>query len=369
VTAPAPYSLVAELTHRCPLGCVYCSNPLDLAPAAGELGTGAWLRVLREAEALGVVQVHFSGGEPLVRPDLDDLVAAAADLGVYTNLITSGVGMDRDRARTLAERGLRSVQLSLQAARRGLADRIAGYRAHEQKRRAAAAVVEAGLPLSTNVVLHRLNIDELGEIVELCAAWGCERLELANTQLYGWALLNRERLLPSRPQLARAESVLARKREELRGRMELIWVVPDYYERLPKPCMGGWGAIGLTVAPDGTVLPCPTARGLGGLRFERAGERELAWIWNESDAFNRFRGTGWMPPPCRTCDRRLVDFGGCRCQAFALTGDAGRTDPVCHLSPDRKLIDAALAGADREAAAPATPLTYRGRGRPSQAPR
>ncbi|TMC08227.1 MAG: pyrroloquinoline quinone biosynthesis protein PqqE, partial [Chloroflexi bacterium] len=362
-------SLVAELTHRCPLGCVYCSNPLDLTPAAAELGTGAWLRVLREAEALGVVQVHFSGGEPLVRADLDDLVAAAADLGVYTNLITSGVGMDRDRARTLAERGLRSVQLSLQAARRGLADRIAGYRAHEEKRRAAAAVAGAGLPLSMNVVLHRLNIDDLGEIVDVCAAWGCERLELANTQFYGWALLNRERLLPSRPQLARAESVLARKRDELRGRMELIWVVPDYYERFPKPCMGGWGAIGLTVAPDGIVLPCPTARGIRGLRFERAGERELAWIWNDSDAFNRFRGTGWMPAPCRTCDRRLVDFGGCRCQAFALTGDAGRTDPVCHLSPDRELIDAALAGVDREAAAPVTPLEYRGRGRSSQVPR
>lgn len=359
MTAPAPYALLVELTHRCPLGCVYCSNPLELTPAADELDTAAWLRVLDEAVALGVVQVHLSGGEPLLRPDLEVLVAAATDLHVYTNLITSGVGLSCERARSLARRGLRSVQLSIQAAEARLADRVAGRRAHEEKRRAAEAVAAAGLPLSMNAVLHRLNLDEVEEIIDCCAAWGCGRLELANAQYYGWALRNLGRLLPSRQQVARAESVLARRREELRGRMELIWVIPDYFERFPKPCMGGWGRIGLTVAPDGTVLPCPTARAVRSLRFERAGERTLAWIWNDSDSFNRFRGTGWMPQPCRTCDRRLVDFGGCRCQAFALTGDAGRTDPVCHLSPDRALIDAVLAAANQHGGGPKARLAYR----------
>lgn len=359
MTAPAPYSLLAELTHRCPLGCVYCSNPLELTPAGQELDTAAWQRVLREASALGVVQVHLSGGEPLLRPDLEELVAVTSDLGAYSNLITSGVGLTWKRAHSLAARGLRSIQLSIQAAGPQLADRIAGRKAHEEKRSAAAAILDAGLPLSMNVVLHRLNIGQLEEIVDLCAAWGCERLELANTQFYGWGLLNRERLLPSRRQLVQAAAALARKREQMRGRMELIWVLPDYYERFPKPCMGGWGMIGLTVAPDGTVLPCPTARGIRGLRFERVSERALAGIWNDSDSFNRFRGPDWMPEPCRSCDRRLADFGGCRCQAFALTGDAGRTDPVCQWSPDRGLIDVAIARANQEAAGPLPPLTHR----------
>jgi pyrroloquinoline quinone biosynthesis protein E len=358
VSPPAPFSLLAELTHRCPLGCVYCSNPLELTRPEAELDTGGWLRVLAEAEALGIVQLHLSGGEPLARPDLERLVERAAELGLYTNLITSGVGLSGQRGRALAERGLRNVQLSIQAADARMADRIAGRRAHEEKRRAAGAVRDAGLTLSMNVVLHRLNIDSLGEIVDTCAALGCERLELANAQYYGWALLNRRYLLPTRAQVAAAQAVLAGCREALGGRVELIWVIPDYHEKLPKPCMGGWGAIGLTVAPDGSALPCPTASVIEGLRFENVRERGLDWIWNASDSFNRFRGVDWMPDPCRGCERRLVDFGGCRCQAFALTGDAGRTDPVCQWSPDRHLVEAAVARAEATAE-PAPRPVYR----------
>jgi pyrroloquinoline quinone biosynthesis protein E len=282
VEAPAPLSLVAEVTHRCPLHCVYCSNPLELKNDEEELGTEEWLRVMREAHALGVVQWHFSGGEPLVRLDLEQLVREARELELYTNLITSGVGLTAGRAKSLVTAGLDSVQLSIQAAEMWLADRVAGRKAHAEKYRAAAAVRGAGMPLSMNVVLHRLNLDQLERIIDLCQAWGAERLELANTQYYGWGLANREALLPSRAQVATAFEVFQRRRAELNGHMELIWVLPDYYEPFPKPCMGGWGRVHLTVSPDGTVLPCQAAGSIRTLRFDNVRERDLGWIWRES---------------------------------------------------------------------------------------
>ncbi len=347
---PAPFSLVAEITHRCPLHCVYCSNPMALTSSRHELRTEEWLRVLEEAHALGVVQLHFSGGEPLERPDLEQLVGRARGLGFYTNLITSGVRLDPERARALAWRGLDSVQLSLQAASPYLSDAVAGLKSFRMKQQVAETVRQAGLPLSMNVVLHRLNLDCLEEIIDLCASWGAERLELANAQYYGWALVNREKLLPTRKQLEKAEAVYQRKKQAWKGRLELIWVRPDYYEAFPKPCMGGWGRIHITISPDGTVLPCPVASTIEALHFESVRDHPLGWIWRESPAFNAFRGFEWMPQPCRSCDRRFQDFGGCRCQAFALTGDAAKTDPVCQWAPAHHLVEEAVRKANQRAA-------------------
>lgn len=344
--APAPLSLTAEITHRCPLHCVYCSNPIELYRQEQELKTEEWLRVIEEAHALGVVQIHFSGGEPLVRSDLEGLVECACKLELYSNLITSGVGLSPERARSLAAYGLDSVQLSLQAAEPHLSNWIGGRKSYAEKREAAEATREAGLPLSMNVVLHRLNLDQVEEIIEVCASWGAERLELANAQYYGWALLNRDKLLPAREQVLRARAIYERKKIALRGKVELIWVLPDYYEPFPKPCMGGWGRIHLTVGPDGTVLPCQAAGSIKTLRFETVRDRSLGWIWRDSESFNKFRGFSWMPEPCRSCDRRFQDFGGCRCQAFALTGSAERTDPVCQWAPDHDLIVEAVAKAN-----------------------
>ena len=340
---PVPFSLVAEVTHRCPLHCVYCSNPLSLR--ADELAAADWLRVLDQAHALGVVQLHLSGGEPLLRADLDAIVRRARELEFYTNLITSGIGLTLERARALAASGLDSAQLSVQAADPLLSDCIGGRKAFAEKQQAAAIIRQAGLPLSMNVVLHRLNLDQIEAIIDLCAAWGSERLELANSQYHGWALANRDRLLPTREQLARAQVVYERKKQLLQGKMELIWVLPDYYEAFPKPCMGGWGRIHLSVSPDGTVLPCQAAGSIRTLRFENVRERDLGWIWRESPSFNVFRGFDWMPEPCRSCDRRFQDFGGCRCQAFALAGEAERTDPVCQRSADHRLVELAVAHA------------------------
>ncbi|HKX29976.1 MAG TPA: pyrroloquinoline quinone biosynthesis protein PqqE [Blastocatellia bacterium] len=341
-----PLALLAEVTHRCPLHCLYCSNPVQLQGPGEELATEEWRRVFQEARALGVVQLHLSGGEPLARPDLPDLLRAAADLGLYTNLITSGVGLDHPTAQNLADRGLSSVQLSLQAATPRLSDVIGGRKSYLQKQEAAQAIREAKLPMTMNVVLHRHNLDELEEIIEICVAWGAERLELANTQYYHWALLNREQLLPSREQLDRATAVYRGKKSELQGRVELIWVLADYYEPYPKPCMGGWGRIQLTVTPNGTVLPCSAAGSIKTLEFENVRIRSLDWIWHHSPAFNRYRGVEWMSEPCRSCERRHLDFGGCRCQAFALTGDAGQTDPVCRWAPGHDLVAEATAGAN-----------------------
>jgi pyrroloquinoline quinone biosynthesis protein E len=332
-----PFGMLAELTYGCPLHCPYCSNPLNLADYREELTTAEWQRVLAEARALGVLQLHLSGGEPLQRRDLEEIVASARDLGLYTNLITSSLGLSPQRAEGLKAAGLDHVQISIQADEPVLSDRIAGTPSYESKIAAARLVKELDWPLTMNVVLHRHNIDRIGGILDLAEQLGADRIELANTQYYGWAWRNRAALLPSRAQLEEAEAVVRAARERLEGKMEIIYVIPDYYSKYPKPCMGGWGQKQLTVTPNGGVLPCPAAHTLG---LPRASVREhpLAWIWEESPLFNRFRGTEWMPNPCRSCDRREVDFGGCRCQAFQLTGDAARTDPVCHLSPDHHLV-------------------------------
>ncbi|MFF4992173.1 pyrroloquinoline quinone biosynthesis protein PqqE [Streptosporangium saharense] len=331
-----PWAMLAELTHGCPLHCPYCSNPVGLIPRSRELETADWVRVFEEAAALGVIHAHLSGGEPLLRPDLREITEAAARNGVYTQLVTSGVGLDADRLAELVGAGLHSVQLSVQDSTAVASDLIAGTRSFAAKERAAALVREAGLPLGLNVVLHRRNLDSIEGIVELAATWGAERVELANTQFYGWALRNRRALLPTREQLARAKESVERLRERVEG-VELIWVVPDYFDGVPKPCMGGWGAISLTVGPDGSVLPCPAAYDLP-LEFPNVRDHSLEWIWRRSTAFEAYRGTEWMSGPCSGCPRREVDFGGCRCQAFALTGDASRTDPACGLSPDHHLI-------------------------------
>jgi pyrroloquinoline quinone biosynthesis protein E len=343
--ALVPFALLAELTHRCPLHCVYCSNPLELAKRSDELTTEEWRRVLRESASLGVVQTHLSGGEPLLRRDLAEIVAAAHEQGIYTQLVTSGLGLTGPRLRSLRERGLDAVQLSVQAADSELAGAIAGASAFAQKRAAAAEVVAAGMPLTLNVVLHRQNIDHLDTIVDLALEWRADRCELANVQLYNWALLNRLVLLPSMEQIRRAHRRFQERRLQVGERLRMIWVTPDYHEQRPKPCMNGWGRVSLTVAPDGKVLPCPVASSITTISFESVREHSLSWIWYESAAFAAYRGTAWMAEPCRSCDLRDIDFGGCRCQAFVLSGDAARTDPVCGLSPDHALVTAAVAAA------------------------
>ncbi|MDT7629678.1 MAG: PqqA peptide cyclase [Pseudonocardiales bacterium] len=354
-----PFGLLAELTYRCPLACAYCSNPLNLAEYTDELSTEEWQRVLAEAQELGVLQCHLSGGEPLLRRDLARIVATASELGMYTNLVTSAIGLSRRRAEELRAAGLDHVQVSIQADEPTLSDRIAHTPSFKRKIEAARTVKEMGWPLTVNVVLHRQNIDRVAAIVQLAEELGAGRVELANTQYYGWGLLNRAALLPSRAQLERAETVVRAARERLAGRMDVLYVLPDYYSRYPKPCMGGWAARQLTVAPNGDALPCPAAQALP---LPRASVRQnsLSWIWTESPLFQSFRGTDWMPDPCRSCDRREIDFGGCRCQAFQLTGDAARTDPVCHLSPDHELVEQAV-----RAANPTGPGPH-GRGMPSE---
>jgi pyrroloquinoline quinone biosynthesis protein E len=342
VTAYRPYALLAELTYRCPLHCPYCSNPTSY-PAGEELSTSEWQRVLAEAAALGVLQAGFSGGEPLGRRDLPEIIRAARAAGMYTNLITSGLGLDRTRAESLRQAGLDSVQLSFQSDEAPLADAIAGAAAYQRKLIAAQIVREAGLALSLNCVLHRANIDRLPEIVALAEQLGAERLELANVQFYGWAFENRHALLPTRAQVERARLDAQREKQRRAGRMDIFYVLPDYYEQRPKPCLAGWGRRYLTVNPVGEVLPCPTSRQIPGLVFENIRARPLAKIWRESDAFNRFRGTDWLPEPCHSCPQREIDFGGCRCQAALLADDPAATDPVCTLSPHRPRIDEELA--------------------------
>ncbi|MEV7155269.1 pyrroloquinoline quinone biosynthesis protein PqqE [Streptomyces misionensis] len=341
----SPFGLLAELTYRCPLACPYCSNPLNLADYRDELTTDDWLRVLTEAADLGVLQCHLSGGEPLLRRDLPEIVAHAHLLGLYTNLITSAVGFSRRRAELLRTAGLDHVQVSIQADEPARSDRIAGMPSFRRKVEAMGLVKELGWPLTMNVVLHRYNIDHVAEVLALAEEVDADRVELANTQYYGWAWRNRAALLPSRAQLATAEEVVRAALARLRDRMEIVYVIPDYYSRYPKPCMGGWASRQLTVTPNGDVLPCPAAQSLP---LPRASVREesLGRIWAEAPVMTAFRGTDWMPEPCRGCPRREVDFGGCRCQAFLLTGDPARTDPVCHLSPDHELVERAVAAAN-----------------------
>jgi pyrroloquinoline quinone biosynthesis protein E len=309
----------------------------------GELTTEEWKRVIREAAGLGVLQIGFSGGEPLARRDLVELICAAREANLYTNLITSGIGLDDDRVRALRDAGLDSIQLSFQSDESSLADEIAGARAHERKLDAAAKICAVGIPLSLNFVIHRRNIDRLSQMIELTETLGAERVELANVQFYGWAFRNRAALLPTREQVDRARKIATAAKARLAGKIDIFYVLPDYYETRPKPCLNGWGQRYLTVNPIGDVLPCPTASSaIPDLCFESVRERELDWIWRESESFNRFRGTEWMPEPCRSCPQREVDFGGCRCQAALLTGDAANTDPVCEFSPTRAIVDAVL---------------------------
>ena len=345
-----PLGLLAELTHRCPLGCPYCSNPLALDARDDELDTATWARVFQEAAALGVLQVHLSGGEPGARRDLVDITAAAHAAGIYTNLITSAVGITEKTLGALAAAGLDHVQISIQDSEARSADHIAGYDgAFARKRALAAEVVRLALPLTVNAVMHRANIDHIGEMVDLALALGATRVEIAHVQYYGWALANRAALMPTREQVERAAALVEDLRKRHHGRIVIDAVVPDYYARFPKPCVGGWGRRSLNVTPAGKVLPCHAAESITGLEFWNVRDHSLAEIWTRSPAFNAFRGTAWMKEPCASCPRREIDFGGCRCQAFALTGDAAATDPVCHLAPDHARV-AELAAVRTDAA-------------------
>ncbi len=364
---PRPYTLIAELTYRCPLRCPYCYNPLEYPRHSAELTTAEWRRVFEEAEALGVMQLHLTGGEPLARRDLEELVRGARTLGLYTNLITSGVPLTRERLGAFAKAGLDNVQLSVQDVEPERSDRIAGYPSFLHKLEVARWVKAEGLPLTLNMVLHRANLDRVEEVVALAERLGADRLELANTQYHGWALKNRDQLLPTRAQLERARAVAGVAKARLAGRMEIAYVTPDYYAEWPKACMDGWGRRFINIIPDGFVLPCHAAHTIPGLHFENVRDLPLEEIWHRSPSFNLFRGEAWMPEPCRSCERRSIDFGGCRCQAFHLTGNAAATDPACSLSPDHHLIEAARARAAQPGDPPA--FAYRGPGREDRASR
>jgi PqqA peptide cyclase len=356
-----PLWLLLELTYRCPLHCVFCYNPTDFGSIGAELETAEWLRVLEEARQLGSVQLGLSGGEPLVRDDLETIVAAAHRLGFYTNLITSGVGLTEPRLQALCEGGLDHIQLSFQDSTRVMNDFLSSTRTFELKSRVAALIKKYHYPMVLNVVLHRLNIDHVEEILGMAERMGADYVELANTQYYGWAWRNRDELLPTRAQLQRAEEVTARFRERVGARMRVFFVVPDYFETRPKPCMSGLGRVFLGIAPDGVALPCQAARMLPGLAFPNVREASVGSIWYDSPAFNRYRGEDWMKEPCRSCPERTRDFGGCRCQAYLLTGDATNADPVCDLSPHHHLVTEAVDRAERRATALAAehPLVFR----------
>jgi PqqA peptide cyclase len=332
-SATLPLWTVAELTYRCPLHCAFCSNPVDFAKIQSELSTQEWCRVLAEARSLGAVQLGLTGGEPLSRPDLEEIVAEAHRLGFYTNLITSGVGLNETRMRALKEAGLDHVQLSFQDSTRELNDFLSSTRTFELKRRVATLIKAHGFPMVMNCVIHRLNIDHVDKIIDLALEIGAEYLELANTQFYGWADLNRSQLLPTREQLAHSEAVVAGYRQRIGNRLRILHVISDLYETRPKRCMNGWGTTFMVIAPDGLVMPCHAARMLPGIKLPSVREASLRDIWLDSAAFNRFRGDQWMPEPCRSCPEKLKDLGGCRCQAFLLTGDVAATDPVCDKSP------------------------------------
>ncbi|WP_084455590.1 pyrroloquinoline quinone biosynthesis protein PqqE [Novosphingobium rosa] len=347
MTMPAPpMGLIAELTHRCPLQCAYCSNPLRMDAPKSELSTDDWKHVLDQAARIGILQVHFSGGEPMARRDLPELIAHAAGAGLYTNVITSGVLLSDAAMDGLMAAGVDHVQLSFQDVDPQKADHDGGYRGgHARKLEAARRIRDSGLPLTANFVIHKRNIARVAAMIALGEALGAERMEIAHTQYYGWALLNRDALLPSREQLDFATAVVEAARARLKGRIAIDYVVPDYHAARPKACMGGWGNRFINISPSGKALPCHAAETLPGFTFPSVKEASLAEIWLGSDAFNRFRGTGWMPETCRSCDRREIDWGGCRCQALALAGDAAQTDPACHRAPDHHRIEEAVAKA------------------------
>lgn len=362
-TAPVigpPLWLLAEVTYRCPLHCVFCYNPVDFAKTerADELSTADWLRVLREARQLGAVQCGFSGGEPLMRDDLEELIAEAHRLGYYTNLLTSGVGLTKERAQALKAAGLDHVQLSFQDSTRELNDFLSHTKTFQLKQEVGETIKALGWPMVMNVVIHRLNIDHIDRIIAMADALGAEYLELANSQYYSWAHLNRDHLLPTGEQIRRAEAVTDAWRAKVADRMKLFFVAPDYHEGKPKKCMNGWGNVFLTVTPDGTALPCHTAKMLPGLAFPNVREHDVRHIWFDSEGFNRYRGTGWMKGACVTCPDKEKDLGGCRCQAFLLAGDPAATDPVCPKSAHHGVVQAAVAAADA-GEVPARPLVFR----------
>lgn len=337
-----PLSLIAEVTHRCPLHCVYCSNPLEMQARDRELSTGNWAEVFQSAAELGVMQLHLTGGEPLARPDLTELVAAGRKAGLYINLITSGIGLAPERLDALVAAGLDHIQLSFQDSDEDAANEIAGARAHAHKIRLAGLIKQQRLAFTANMVVHRQNLKRLDTMIALAEELGVDRLEIAHVQYYGWALHNRARLLPTRSQWEQSLAVITAARERLAGRIRIDFVAPDYYAKYPKACMGGWGRSVILIDPAGRALPCHAAGCIPGLEFDNVREKTLRWIWEQSSAFNKFRGEDWMPEPCRSCDRRTQDFGGCRCQALLLTGDASATDPVCTLSPKHGVVEAVL---------------------------
>ncbi len=339
---PKPLWLLAELTYKCPLQCPYCSNPVDFVKYKDELNTEDWLRVFREARAMGATQLGLSGGEPLVRRDLEVLIAEARKLGFYTNLITSGVGMDEQRVKDFKQAGLDHIQVSFQASNEELNNFIAGTDAFEHKLEMARVVKKYGYPMVLCFVLHRENEAQVEQILELSIALEADYVELATTQYYGWAYLNRDRLMPTRAQVERAEKIAHVYQEKMKGKMKIYYVVPDYYEQRPKACMNGWGSIFLTITPDGTALPCHAAGQLPGLTFPNVRHHSIEWIWHESPDFSKFRGFDWMKEPCKSCPERFKDFGGCRCQAYMLTGDATNADPVCSLSPHHDAVIEAI---------------------------
>jgi PqqA peptide cyclase len=351
---PKPLALIAELTHRCPLHCVYCSNPLELNARTNELSTEAWHKVFTQAAELGVLQADFTGGEPLARPDIVELVSAARTVGLYVNLITSGLPLDETRLEKLVAAGLDHFQLSFQGARPEIAGEISGTTTHAQKLRVLEWLRAYRVAVTLNFVIHRRNMNQLPEMLAIAEASCATRVEFANVQYYGWAFANRENLLPTREQLNSSLEILKQAQERLRGKMRIEHVVPDYYAKFPKACMGGWGRKLMLVVPSGDVLPCHAARVIPGLTFENVKNRGLREIWESSAAFQKFRGEDWMQEPCRSCDRREVDFGGCRCQALLLVNDAAATDPVCSLSPNRNRVDAVL---ERVANVPISAIT------------
>lgn len=349
--------MLAELTHRCPLQCAYCSNPIELLKANRELDTVQWLDVFAQAANLGILQVHISGGEPTLRRDLPELVAALSARGVYTNLITAGVGVRDGMIAGLAEAGLDHVQLSFQGAVAATTDMIGNHPgAHAKKLETARQIREAGLPLTINAPIHRKNIDEVEQFIDLALDLGAERIEIANVQYYGWALLNRPALMPPRDKVMRMAAFVEKAQQELRGVLAIDFVAPDYYAEFPKACMGGWAQDAFMIAPDGVVMPCHAAATIPSLRFDNAAETPLAEIWENSPAFNAYRGFDWMKEPCRSCERREIDFGGCRCQAMKLAGDASATDPAC----SRSLLHTKVLGlANADAMAAEAEITHR----------
>jgi pyrroloquinoline quinone biosynthesis protein E len=347
---PNPLALIAEITHRCPLHCVYCSNPLELAGTSSELSTAEWDDIFQQAGKLGMLHVHFTGGEPLARKDLTELVAVARAAGLYTNLITSGIGLAEARLRALVDAGLDHIQLSFQDSREEAANWIAGVKAHAHKIELSRLIRQHKLAFTVNLVVHRQNIDHLEEMIAFIEQLAPERMEIAHTQYYGWALQNRRALLPTRTQLEKAVETVAAAEKRLAGRIRVDSVVPDYYARFPKACMGGWGRRLMLINPAGKVLPCHAAEVIPGLEFENVRQQTLEFIWKESSSFQRFRGEEWMPEPCRSCDHRTEDFGGCRCQALLLTGNAAATDPACSLAPAHHIVEAALAEANSSTA-------------------